>query len=105
MTEPSWTGVIVAYVCPMCHKPDRQKFVFEGVSYDDEVLSKAVANMIPCRGCNTPLPKNLTLETDIVGASLEHLRKASRPDRELMFSVLICATNPLLHALPALPAL
>lgn len=79
MTEASWTGVILAYVCPTCHKEDRQKFVFEGATYDQTVLRKAVAQASPCKMCNSPLPKDLMLDTDICVATLEQLRKAGYP--------------------------
>jgi hypothetical protein len=78
--EQCWTGVILKYVCPNCRRPDRQMFVFAEGTYDNAVLSKAAAHMIPCRACNAPLPKDdLTLETDICVATLEQLRKAGYP--------------------------
>lgn len=67
------------YVCPACQKQDRQMFVFDEATYDNAILGKAAARMTPCRACGTPLPKNLTLATDIVVASLEHLRKEGYP--------------------------
>jgi uncharacterized Zn finger protein len=79
MEEPSWTGVILAYICPTCGKEDQQRFIFEGATYDKAVLSKAAAHMMPCRKCGTPIPKNLLLETDIVVAPLDALRKAGYP--------------------------
>jgi len=77
--EQCWTGVILIYVCPACHKPDRQVFVFEGGTYGSAPVSKAVDHMTPCKKCNAPLPKNLTIETDTVVATLEQLRKAGYP--------------------------
>jgi hypothetical protein len=77
--EQCWTGVILAYVCPACHKPDRQQFVFEGGTYGIEPVNKAAAHMTACRKCGAPLPKNLSLETDTVVATLEQLRKAGYP--------------------------
>ena len=79
MDEPLWTGVILAYVCPACHKPDRQMFVFQGATYDNAVLGKATEHMIPCRVCSATLPKNLTFEADICVGTLEQLRKAGYP--------------------------
>jgi hypothetical protein len=77
--DQCWTGVILAYVCPTCQKPDRQLFVFQDGTYDKSVLNKAVAHMKPCTKCNSPLPKDLLLETDRVVATLEQLRKSGYP--------------------------
>ncbi len=78
--QPTWVGVILAYTCPTCHKPDRQTFVFVVPKYDsNHILSTAQAHMTPCRTCNAILPKNLLLETDICPATLEELRKSGYP--------------------------
>jgi len=77
--EPSWTGVILAYICPHCGKPDQQMFVFEEATYDNAILGRAAARMASCRTCNVPLPNGLTFETDICVATLEQLRKAGYP--------------------------
>jgi hypothetical protein len=78
--EPTWVGVILAYVCPTCHKPDRQMFTFDVPKYDDRlILSTAQGQMKPCKWCKAGLPKNLPLEVDLCPATLEQLRKAGYP--------------------------
>jgi hypothetical protein len=77
--DQCWTAVTIRYICPACHKPDQQVFVFEGGTYGNEPLHKATARMTPCTKCNAPIPKNLPLETDTVVATLEQLRKAGYP--------------------------
>lgn len=79
MDEHSWTGVILAYICPACDTPGRQMFALEGGSYDNAVLNIAAARMTTCTRCRAPLPKGLTFETDICVAPLEQLRKAGYP--------------------------
>jgi hypothetical protein len=64
--EQCWTGVTLVYLCPTCHRQDRQLFVFEGGTYGIEPLRKAAACMMPCTHCNSRLPKNLEIETDTV---------------------------------------